>query len=264
MSNLTSDLYYKHSGRMGFALPLLVMIGLPVIVALSAAYSYIVVFCPVVGYVNVLFLGGFVFAAGVSMAFLARIGRCRSNLLLTLFGLFAGLVALYFSWVFFIKALFGDEVSVLSVALSPLGVWQVGAAINADGWWGPSGIAQWALVAIEAVVIVGGVFLFTTSAIEREVFCETCGQWCEPFETMHLRMTDEIDNTKVDDLNHLELLALEESEADEYPRLDAEVLQCEECKTMKAIRFKKMTQVMDDGELKENAEDISGILVQKS
>jgi hypothetical protein len=158
----------------------------------------------------------------------------------------------------------GDEAPpVLELALNPIKVFAAAAAINAQGWWGPSGLAQWALVAVEAIVIVGGLPLFAVAGIEREVFCEDCNTWCEPFETMHLRMGDELINTPTDKLNHLELLALEEAESTEYPRLVAEVLQCSGCEMTQAIRFKKLTQVMDEGQLKEQDEDIPGILLQR-
>ncbi len=147
--------------------------------------------------------------------------------------------------------------------LSPLKVFAAASTINAQGWWGPSGLAQWALVAVEAVVIVGGLAFFAYASIDREVFCEDCNTWCEPFETMHLRMTEELANTSTDKLNHLELLALEEAETTEYPRILAEVLQCSGCQMTQAIRFKKLTEVMDEGQLKEEAEDIPGILMQK-
>ena len=73
----TPDLYYTHSGRMGFAAPLILIIGLPVIAILAALYSYIVVYCPVVGYVNILFAGGYIFAAGSVISFLGHVGKCR-------------------------------------------------------------------------------------------------------------------------------------------------------------------------------------------
>ena len=64
-------------------------------------------------------------------------------------------------------------------------------------------------------------------------------------------------------MDHLALLALEHTEATEYPRFNAEVLQCTGCEMTQAIRFKIVTQVMDEGELKEHEEDLDGILMQK-
>lgn len=209
MSEPSSDLFYKHSGKTGLSVPAILLIGLPLIAVLSAVYSAVVVYCPIVGYVNILFLGAYLFAGGFMLATLARFAKCRSPGILCLLGLTTGLVGLYFAWVFFIAMLYGDEAPpVLDLALNPIKVYAAASAINAQGWWGPSGIAQWALVGVEAVIIVGGLALFAAAAIDREVFCEDCNTWCESFETMHLRMGEEIINAPTDQLKHLELLAL--------------------------------------------------------
>ena len=263
MSERNDDLFYKHSGQMGLSVPVILVIGLPVIVLLSAIYSALVVYCPVVGYVNILFLGGYVYAGGFVLATLARQTKCRNPGILLLLGAAAGVVGVYAAWVFFISMLFGNVLPPMEFAFSPFKVFDTASTINANGWWGPSGIAQWALVSIEAAIIVGGLAMFTYLSIDREVFCEECNTWCEPFETMHLRPADEFINTPADQLNHLELLSLEEAETTEYPRLVAEVLQCSGCQMTQAIRFKKLTQVMEEGELNEHSEDIPGILMQR-
>jgi len=259
---------YKHSGRTGLSIPVILLVGIPVIVVLAAIYSYIVVYCPVVGYVNVLFLGGYVLGAGFVLATLAKLSKSRSPGTLALLGLFVGLAGFYASWVFFIHALFGrmDEavdVSVLGIASSPSGVWDVAKGINENGWWGPSGIAQWALVGIEAVIMICGVALITWGSIDREVFCEECKTWCEPFETMHMKPTEEILSSDVNSLDHMNLLQLEETDNTEYPRIDAEVLQCTGCKLTQAIRLKRVSQVLNDGNLEEQVEDVPRIVMQK-
>ena len=255
------QLYYEHSGRKGTALPLAILIGIPAILLLSAVYSYIVVYCPVVGYVNLLFLGGFVLAGGFLIHKIAAWGKCRSEGFMMLIGFLLGCIALYFSWVFFLKALIG-EVSLGELIAHPMDMWHSITAINAMGWWGPKGIAQWALVAVEAVVIVGGLTLAGATSIAELVFCEDCGAWCKPIETTHLRKDPEVDPTAHPSGN-LALLGLEEATAEEYPRYDADILQCPSCRAMQAIRFFDVTQKLDDGELKEEREAIPGVLVQK-
>lgn len=264
LSNTDADLFYSHSGKSGFVLPLVLMIGIPVVAALAALYAYVVFYCPIVGYVNILFLMGFVIANGVTMAYLAKWGRCRSPMMMAIAGVVVGMVGLYFAWVFFIKAMFGDDVSIVALLLDPAAVWKLVTLINDDGWWGPSGIAQWALSAIEAILVVGGTGLIAMTCIDREAFCEDCGTWCKPFETMHLEATAEILVTKPEKIRHLELLALDETEPDTFPRVDAEVLQCTGCKSTQAIRFKRVTQEMDDGKLKEQVDEIPRLLLQKS
>ena len=266
MSTDKSGLFYEHSGRMGAVIPMLLLLGLPAIVLLSAAYSWIVVYCPVVGYVNIVFLFGYVFLGGTALGILAKAAKCRSPGMLMLIAFMISLVGYYFVWVFFLQALATytgeDAPNVLMIALQPVGVWQAACAINADGWWGPSGIIQWILCVVEAIVMIGGITLLASSGIEREVFCEDCGTWCNAHDTMHLKPSEEM-MAEGGEIDHLKLLALEETTEVDYPRFEAEILQCTGCQMTQGIRFQTVTQVMDDGNLKENKEDIAGILMQK-
>jgi len=263
VSNLASDVFYKHSGRMGLSVPAILIVGLPAIVLLSAIYAYIVAYCPIVGWVNAIFLGGYVMGGGIVLAILAKQSKCRNPGMLFWLGFVAGVVGLYSAWVFFVKALAGGEFSTISLATNPAALWGLISAINTNGWWGPSGMAQWALVSIEAIVIVGGIATVTAGAIDRDAFCEECGTWCDQFEKMHLKPTPEMLVTSLDKLNHMELLALDDADVTDYPRIDAEVLQCSGCKNTQAIRFKKLSQVQEEGGLKEKSEDIPNLLIQK-
>lgn len=257
----SSDLYYHHSGNKGIALPLAILLGIPATIALAAVYAWIVVYCPVVGYVNLLFLGGFVFAGGFVIHKIAEIGKSRSTAAMTLIGLGLGLVALYFSWLFFLKALIGD-VDIIAMMASPMLMWKVIAAVNAEGWWGPTGLAQWAIVTVEAAVIVGGFALAGSNSLDEKVFCEDCNTWCRPFSTMQLKkdLTAPADQRPK---TNLDLLALDETSVDDFPRYDADVLQCESCQQMQAIRFFNVSQIKVEGEWKEQREEIPGILVKR-
>ena len=259
--DINPDLYYRHSGRQGFAIPLAILIGIPVTIALAAVYAYVVVYCPVVGYVNLLFLGAFVCAGGFMLNRIAKVGKCRSEMTMTAIGLLLGCIGLYFAWVFFIKALI-PEIAVVQLILRPAGFWQIICGINAEGWWGPSGLAQWALVAIEAALIVGGFTLAGLGSIGENIFCEDCGSWCKPFAKLHLK-NDPALSAEERPRSNLDRLSLPETTDDDYPRYDADVLRCESCQSMQAIRFYNVTQQLDDGELKESREEIPGVLVKK-
>ena len=248
---------------MGLSVPSILLVGLPAIVLLSAVYAYVVAYCPIVGWVNVLFLGGYVMGGGIVLAFLAKQSKCRNPGMLFWLGFVAGVAGLFFAWVFFVKALAGGGLSVIALVTDPPTLWRLVSEINTNGWWGPSGLAQWALVSIEAIIMVGGIATVTSASIDRDAFCEECGTWCDKFETMHLQPTPEMLVTSLDKLNHMELLALEDADATDYPRIDAEVLQCTGCKNTQAIRFKKLSQVQEEGGLKEKSEDIPNLLIQK-
>lgn len=252
---------YEHSGSMGLAIPLGILIGLPSTILLAAMYAYVVVYCPVIGYVNLVFLAAFIFGGAVVLNRIAQWGNCRSVVAMTGVGLMLGFAGLYFSWIFFIKALIGEQVSLVGLITSPGPCWQLIAAINAEGWWGPSGIAQWVLVSIEAIGIVAGFTLAGTAAIGERIFCERCSKWCIPFETMHLKK-DPVQAASIE--SNAELLTLPETTDDDFPRYEAHVLQCESCRSMQAIRFYDVSQQMDDGELKVKREEMPGVLVQNN
>ena len=122
------DYFYEHSGAGGLVIPAALLAGLPVAFLLSAVYSYIVVYCPVVGYPNILFLGGLVVGVGTAQAWIARFARCRSPFLMGIVGLMIGVATLYFAWAFFVKALVqysGDQpLPILDVIASPGWLWE--------------------------------------------------------------------------------------------------------------------------------------------
>jgi hypothetical protein len=263
MSDDRNELYYEHSGKLGFAPALVFLLGVPAIAALAAAYSFLIVWCPVIGYVNVLFLGGFILAGSFVLNTLAKWGKSRSPKSMALLGFVCGIIAVYFAWLFFLKALFKDQVDLLDLVADPGAMIQAIKVVNQQGWWEPSGLIQWALSAIEAGAIIVGLTMAGASSIDREVFCEDCNGWCDTFETLHLTPTDEQLATPAKQLKPETLLVLDECQATDFPRLDAEVLQCASCKRLQAIRFDRVTQVVDDGQLKEKREDIPGVLIQR-
>ena len=263
MSNSASELYYQHSGRIGLAPILVLIVGIPIIALLAAVYSYLVVWCPVIGYVNILFLGGFIIASSFVLTTIARIGKSRSPTSMALLGLVCGLVAVYFAWIFFIKALFKDQVEIVDLMANPVALGKAVYFINDEGWWEPSGIVQWILSAIESGAIIIGLTMAGWSSIDREVYCEDCGNWCENFETMRLAPTEDLLALNSDQLKPEELLTLDECTESDFPRFDAEVLQCNSCKQLQAIRFDRVSQVMDDGQLKESRDDVPGVLIQR-
>lgn len=179
---------YALSGAPGRALIVGPIFGLMLAGILAAAYAYILVYSPIVGYVNVLFVGGFAFGLMMGSQWLATFGKCRSRLFMTLLGGFIGVVALYSSWVIFEYALFnrfseGFDVSLGTLFLQPQAVWLLLQDINEQGWYSlgsltPSGTLLWVLWGIEALVIVGAGVLGGSVALEDEIFCEACQLWC--------------------------------------------------------------------------------------
>lgn len=271
MAKLDASHFYEHSGRTGLSVPMMLLGGIPTSIFLAIVYAYIVVYCPVVGYVNVLFLGGYVFGTGLVAGWLAKTGKSRNALVSFLIGCLIGLIGLYSSWVFFFKALatFAEVeggVPALGLALSPGTLWEMIVEVNKEGWWGPSGMFQWILCAIEAVVFVIGVGLLACGPIHREVFCEACGSWCEPSAERHLQFTEEYAKSlegQDADFDHTAILKLPEATEQDLPRFTAEILECTGCKSTTAVRLKLLhPKVGKDNEVEIETTDIDGILLQ--
>ncbi len=282
--------FYQHSGRTGYAIPALFLVGIPLAMLVAAIYSYIVVYVPFVGYVNVVFLAGYVCGLGIPLSYMARLFHCRSHGLLLLTSGLISLCGVYFSWVFLLYALFSksdNPFPLVPVLLSPGIIWEIAKAVIEEGWWGPSGIVEWVIVSIEAVIMVGGVALIAPGKIDNEVYCEDCNTWCqktgqrqfslkEGLEQAARSTESNIDSTgneaaedaesKIDWKmpSHLDILKLPEAEEDETPRIVAEVLTCTGCQTTTAIRYSMFSvTVGSNSESKEETEYLPGILLRK-
>lgn len=268
------NLLYAHSGKLGNAPWMMPLIGLPLLLVTSLVYSYIAVYSPVVGYLTILVLFGYVFVNGLLLGWLARLSRCRSERFVMLAGLGGGLFALYFSWVEFEVALFnryadgGESVATIDVLLSPAVVWTGASLIAQEGWYSvfggtPSGIVLWLIWLVEAAIIVFGTMMLTSVAIGREVFCEGCGAWCKTAESRRLQVDREFTRRPVESIAHDELMALPEQKGKAFPHVVAEVMRCDRCKATTALRFARVTQAVNsDGKKEEKSEDIPGILLQ--
>ena len=267
MPDDSSVSFYEHSGRLGNSVPLILLIGIPVSVILAAVYAYCVVKIPIVGYINVLYLGGYVYGTGYVLKRLAKMGKSRNALMLYLLGGIVGAIGLYAAWVFSFKALFGEEIPLIDLAASPRTVWEYAIAMNEQGWWGggPTGILQWVTAGIEALTFIGGCGWITAQAINREVFCETCNSWCEPAGEQNLKITEEFaDSLEVEeksDWKHFDILKLPAAEANEYPRFVGETLKCTGCGETSAIRLNLLTLKQGDKGPEVDIKEIDGILL---
>ena len=259
--------FYEHSGKTGSSVPLILLLGIPVSVVLAAIYAYCVVKIPIVGYVNVLYLMGYVYGTGFVLALLAKMSKCRNVFMLYLLGGIVGAVGLYAAWVFSFKALFGEEIPLVDLATSPTVVWELANLMNARGWWGggPTGVLQWVTAAIEALTFIIGCGWITAKAINREVFCEACKSWCEPAGEQNLKITEEFaDSLEVEeksDWQHFDILKLPAAETNEYPRFVGETLQCTGCGETSAIRLNLLTLKEGEKGPEVDIKQIDGILL---
>ncbi|MBA3686493.1 MAG: hypothetical protein H0W72_14825 [Planctomycetes bacterium] len=258
---------YTPSGRLGRMPLLLVLVGVPAMAVLSAAYSYLIVWLPIAGWITFLITFGFAFCAGVVASLIGSRGHCRSPGAMRLAGLALGCVALYGAWIFFLHALIGrdpdpgEKPTLLTLVTNPAGCWSVIQALNAEGWYTiksmtPSGIVLWAFWAIEAAIIVGGITLIAPGGVTNELYCETCGKWCVAVETTWRQLTREQGNEAVDQLDPATLYALPAVAQAKTPSLKIERLTCPDCETAAGLRFTRCIESTNDKGETKTAEQI--------
>lgn len=259
--------FYQHSGKPGNSVTTILLLGIPVAVAMAAIYSYLVVYVPLIGYINILFLGGYVFGTGYVLSRLAKMGKSRSEKMSFALGCLVGAVGLYAAWLFFFKAIAGENFPLLEYASHPQEVWEIAKALNAEGWWegGPTGIFGWIVSGLEAVTFVLGCGLITMISIDCEVFCERCNHWCEPAATQNLKITEEfasaMEAERKSAWKHFDILKLPKADLDEYPRFVGEVLTCTGCGNTSAIRLQLLSIVNGENGPEESSKALPGILL---
>ncbi len=172
--------YYKHSGVIGIVGPVLMLVfGLLAAGILGAIYGYAIYYIPLI-YVNFFVTLFFGFGVGFMVGAGAKIGQVRHGGIVALFGLFAGLCALYVGWMSWLHALLGPDDPVVA----PGQVMSFIQAIAVEGVWEmfghtPSGFSLYAIWSIEALMIVGLAVVGAWAAVESKPFCESCKKWVD-------------------------------------------------------------------------------------
>jgi hypothetical protein len=262
---------YAHSGKLG-SLPMLFAIaGIPTILIMSVIYAYLDVYIPIGGYVTLLLVIGFAAGIGMAIAVIGKMSKCRNQAAMVLFGAIGGLIAIWASWTVFVYALVakepGSSVTLSFFLFHPGNTWEMIERINEHGWFTirkmtPSGAGLWMLWAIEAGAIILGSVHLAKSAIVNEMFCEKCTTWCQGVETKYLQITDEQKGKKVGRIDAAGLLYLQPIPAKIFPCIQADLLQCPQCKTSIGLRYSRLTETVDKkGERSQKAEVVPGIVI---
>jgi hypothetical protein len=203
MPGMAEHLYYRHSGSFRITGLAMALVGsLLASLVLAAAYAYLILYIPLAGIVTFLLTGGFAAGVGWVTGALLRRGHVRNMLLGSALALGVALVAWWFHWCTWLFALLhraGQDVSLVAIALQPGVTWELVRSVNASGAWSlggfePTGIALWAIWAIELLVILGVAWLVAHAMIAMEPYCERCESWC-PGKPVPMRLApiDEAD-----------------------------------------------------------------------
>ena len=247
---------YCHSGGLGVS-PLLVPVAALISVGvLSISYAYLNVYCPVAGWISIIFAMAYAFGLTWTVAKVGYWSNCRNARFLQLMGLCIGLFGFYASWLAFEFVLIGrtDEhfkPTLVELFISPAAVWGIAAAVNESGWYSihdftPSGNVLWALWAAEGLLIVGMPTMYATMYIADQVFCDSCNRWCasheHPIRLAVDRCRDFVNAVENKQLEYLERLP--PIEQNQYPHLLLDIKQCD-CETTAAAQLRMVKYRQD-------------------
>ena len=178
------NLYYKHSGAIGLMGPVYMLVfGVVSAVILGAIYAYLIYYIPFI-YLNFFFTLGCGGIVGYLVGLGAKLGKTRNPTVVVLIGLIVGLLASYVGWVVWLYALTEHQ----ALLLMPNELLQFLGLIAVDGvWslfgWTPTGMALYAVWALEAIMIVGLCATLAWTVVNMP-FCERCNKWIEAEESI--------------------------------------------------------------------------------
>lgn len=181
-------MYYQHSGRFSLGgLLLAFAAGIGGGFGLAYAYGTWLSLIPEVhltAFATIAF-GGLV---GVATGLGCMWGHVRNKKWTSVVAALSTTFALYISWAFWIKSVFLREanksISWAGLAERPRAIWHLMHYINQYGTWalesgGPTkGWALWIVWILEAATVIGIGILAAVAMVQKNPYCETCGQWC--------------------------------------------------------------------------------------
>lgn len=243
-----ADLYYKESGALGTMGPILMgVLGLIGSIALGAAYGYVIYYMPLV------YLGFLAtIACGVAMGFIigkaALWGKVRNQKAVISFAALAGLLTVFFQWVFWLNAL-GAE-----LVFSPLFVLDAMSGLAEEGIWEifsftPTGAILYLIWVIEAGIIIVGSVLFAMGVSVGKPYCENCDKWVET-EILSSQLDRIVSTQKfIDEVEQQDftiLTSLEKVGHDALRRTKVELSTCKDCHKDHYLTVTQLDTVFDD------------------
>ncbi|GAB3635297.1 hypothetical protein GCM10027422_08870 [Hymenobacter arcticus] len=191
--------YYQPSNKMPPAGILALLAGgVAAALVLALVYIYAVWYIPFV-YINFILCLGFGLLLGAALALLVRLGKLRSPGAVGGLALLVGFVAVYLEWSVYLTLLLNSETTgtgkeadtstsfsaslFADVITHPAAMWSAMRQVNETGTWSlkgstPSGLFLGVIWVIEAVMILGGVYLMAR-AQATEPFSETSNEWAD-------------------------------------------------------------------------------------
>lgn len=197
---------------------------------------------------------------GFAVGFAASFGKVRNAALTGAFGLFGGLVLLYFSWVGWIHAQSGSlpGVDEAVLALSPgelfkyLGWfaenWSISVGKGGRNGIPISGIFLHGIWVIEAAMLVLGPAALAWTQVAEEPFCEQCHRWIEVGSTLHKGLAESTDKYKAElEAGRLEtFFGLPGVDPSAPVALHLELRRCDGCKRVHYLTVRHVVRSVDE------------------
>ena len=250
---------YEHSGEFSIV-SLVPAAGLGAAVALGVGwvYAYAIYYIPFI-YINAILAAGFGFAVAYISAYALRFGRVRNTTvfsagMLLIAGI--GFLAHWGAWVAIVVRASGYEASSWAVMTQPLAMWETILAINEVGVWSlfgtdVSGVALWAVWAVEAGIIFGVGFVVSHGEFHALPFCERCETWCKKSANVaRLWHTDPqavVDAFDQGDLGALDSFEIVDRDLTQGSWLECEIDSCGDCGGTHTLDVSLVHAVPDEG-----------------
>lgn len=196
-----STLYYKHSGKFSSS-KLFLYISLSILTSILVAliYSLIGKYNPFI-YIQAIVTFFLVALLGVINSDFLLKSKVRNNFINAGYSLVIGFTTLYFSWIFWIYAIFDYKYSLLDIFLSSPRLFSFLVEFSNSYFisvynskiTGNTILILWFL---EAIFIIGGITYYTNKELLHRVFCEYCENWCKVDQVFDLENKAEIDTIK--------------------------------------------------------------------
>jgi len=176
--------YYKHSGAIGFFSPFLMFIfGAVSVALLSVAYGYAIHYIPLI-YFNFFITLFFGAGVGFSIAYAARLGKCRNVGMVLLIGFSFGVAAAYAGWITWFYAASDQKL----IMVMPDAVWTATQRIAETGHWSlfkwtPKNDVLNIIWGVEAAMIILTCTGISVTQLDTP-FCERCKKWMDKEEKL--------------------------------------------------------------------------------
>lgn len=175
---INSERYYQSSGDVNVSGAITVAgLGLMTAIVLGFVYGIVAYYNP---FVYLSFLGAWFLGVGLGWAVTktAVYGKLHNNKVTLAISALVGLVGVYAAWVGWLYVLNDYDYLTLN-PVEILNFIQIAALLGVYEifGWTPTGFALYAIWGIEAAIIIGGTVLNVMGGMNREPYCEDCGEW---------------------------------------------------------------------------------------